>query len=146
MLDFAEAQGASYDRSAFLQLRTEQGLTGTVAQDVVTDPARKTLSLSLEEGYLEWQVSVDADHDAVRHRCRDGKFVEECIAKTRPDDFAPEIAHLGEVLEDSAIPSPISLARGLDTMLVIAAALKSDREGRPVTIDYAAGYGPDALC
>lgn len=146
MLDFAEAQGASYDRSAFLQLRTEQGLTGTVAQDVVTDPARKTLSLSLEEGYLEWQVSVDAGHDAVRHRSGDSEFVEERIAKTRPDDFAPEIGHLGALLEDPTIASPISLERGLDTMLVIAAALKSDREGRPVTIDYAAGYGPEALC
>ena len=145
MLDFVEADGASYDCSAFLQLRTEQGLTGTVAQDVVTEPARKMLSLSLDQGYLEWQVNADAGHDALRYRARDEPLQEERIAKTRPDDFAPEIRHLGELLETPALTSPISLERGLDTMLVIAAALKSDREGRPVTIDYAAGYDLGAL-
>ena len=41
--------------------------------------------------------------------------------------------------------SPISLERGLDTMMVIAAAFKSHETGRRVSIDWRAGYVPDAL-
>ena len=55
------------------------------------------------------------------------------IAKTRADDFKAEIDHLTQVLEGKVIASPISLERGLDTMMVIAAALKSHQTGRRVT-------------
>jgi hypothetical protein len=41
--------------------------------------------------------------------------------------------------------SPISLQRGLDTMMVIAAAFKSNEQRRRVTIDWSKGYVPEAL-
>ena len=70
---------------------------------------------------------------------------EQAIAKTRADDFKAEIAHLEAVLDGKAESSPISLERGLDTMMVIAAAFKSHEPGRRVSIDWKAGYRPDAL-
>jgi predicted dehydrogenase len=67
------------------------------------------------------------------------------LPKTRADDFKAEIDHLAGILEGKVRSSPISLDRGLDTMLVIAAAFKSHREGRRVAIDWGAGYRPEAL-
>ena len=70
---------------------------------------------------------------------------EKAIAKTRADDFKAEIVHLEAVLDGRAESSPISLERGLDTMMVIAAAFKSHELGRRVSIDWKAGYRPEAL-
>jgi hypothetical protein len=64
---------------------------------------------------------------------------------TRADDFKAEIDHLTGIMEGRATSSPISLERGLDTMMVIAAAFKSDALGRRVRIDWARGYTPEAL-
>ena len=68
------------------------------------------------------------------------------IAKTRPDDFRGEIDHLEQILL-GADPkkSPIALERGLDTMLVIAAAHLSNQKNRTVKINREAGYRIDAL-
>ena len=67
------------------------------------------------------------------------------IEKTRADDFKAEIAHLAEILGGKTTISPISLERGLDTMMVIAAGFKSHETGRRVTIDWSVGYRPEAL-
>ncbi len=134
LLDEVEADGAAYDRIAQLSVRTESGLLGTIVQDVVTRPAQKWLRLEGSDGYLEWQVSCDPDHDLVRLVRHDGEVREERVAKTRPDDFRGEIEHLGHVLADPAMTSPLDLSAGLDTMKVIVAALESAREGRLVRI------------
>jgi predicted dehydrogenase len=67
------------------------------------------------------------------------------LPKTRADDFKVEIAHLEDILAERVGHSPIALERGLDTMMVIAAAFKSHAAGRRVAIDWTAGYRPDAL-
>lgn len=144
-LDWVADQGANYDRQALLQVRTEQGLVGTIAQDVVTRPATKQVSIAFENGHLQWQASADPHHDAVLYRAGDQALTEHRIAKSRPDDFAGEARHLADLLADPSLVSPISLQRGADTMLVIAAALKSDAERRVVRIDYGAGYRAAAL-
>ncbi|TVQ38058.1 MAG: gfo/Idh/MocA family oxidoreductase [Wenzhouxiangella sp.] len=135
MLDEVESDGAAYDRVAQLSVRTDRGLVGTIVQDVVTQPAQKWLRLEGTEGYLEWQVSVDPSHDLVRLVRHDGKILEQRVAKTRPDDFRAEIAHLEAVAGDPSLPSPLDLETGVDTMKVIVAALASSREGRLVRID-----------
>lgn len=135
MLDEVELEGAAYDRIAQLSVRTDRGLVGTIVQDVVTRPAQKWLRLESTEGYLEWQVSVDADHDLVRMVQHGGGVREERIRKTRPDDFRGEIEHLAELLAHPDRPSPIDLDAGLDTMRVIVAALRSAREGRVVQVE-----------
>jgi hypothetical protein len=70
---------------------------------------------------------------------------ETTIEKTRPDDFIAELTHIEGVLEGRDPSEIIQLHRGLDTMLVIAAAHHSAAAGRRVEIDYSAGYSPDAL-
>jgi predicted dehydrogenase len=150
MLDWVEREGVHYDRIAQLSVRSEAGLVGTIEQDVVTRPARKWLRAEGRDGFLEWEVNADPDHDAVRLGRHGAAAREQRIPKTRPDDFRGEVAHLAGLLEGGieqglAKQSPIALERGLETMLVIAAALRSSESGRRVSIDYARGPTPAAL-
>ena len=71
--------------------------------------------------------------------------MEQKITKTRPDDFIEELRHIEAAIASDPAKSPLALARGLDTMLVVAAAHRSAETGRRVRIDYARGYGPSAL-
>ena len=134
MLDEVRQDGAAYDRIAQLSVRTDRGLVGTIVQDVITRPAQKWLRLEGSAGYLEWQVSVDADHDLVRLVEHQGRVREERVARTRPDDFRGELEHMDGLLSEPKSPSPIDLEAGLETMRVIVAALRSAREGRVVRI------------
>lgn len=143
-LDMVRGDGVDYDRIAQLHLVSENGLVGYVVQDVVTTPARKMLRLQGERGAIEWEANADKEHDQVRFREGDA-WREQRVRKTRPDDFVGEIDHVGALLDGSTAESPISLARGLDTMMVIAAAHRSAAEGRTVHIDYARGCTPDAI-
>lgn len=147
MLDWVEEGGCKYDRIAQLSVRTEKGLMGTIVQDVVTEPAKKWLRVQWEKGFLEWEVNADSAHDAVRSWEGSGDIREVKIGKKRPDDFKPEIEHVGEILAGKvkASSSAISLERGLETMMVVAAAMKSSAEGRTVRIDYSKGWNPGAL-
>jgi predicted dehydrogenase len=138
-------KGARYDRLAQLHVRTEAGLVGTIVQDVVTEPARKWLRVEGERGHLEWEVNADASHDAIR-TLADGEADTVMIPKTRPDDFRNEVAHVEALLAGDVQDSPVSLESGLETMLVVAAALRSDAERRTVEIDYARGLDIEALC
>jgi len=144
-LDRVSVNGVDYDRAAFLTLTTENGLVGDVIQDVVTHPAEKSVRLQGEAGFVEWKVNAAPGKDLAAAG-GDGAPVEEVvIEKTRPDDFIAEIDHLGEVLAGRVANSPISLERGLDTMMVIAAAFRSHETGRRVRIDRARGYVPEAI-
>jgi predicted dehydrogenase len=94
---------------------------------------------------VEWHVNYRPNVDAVIVGNGNETAEPALIEKTRADDFKVEIAHLARVLDGSADPSPIALERGLDTMMVIAAAFKSHETGRRVTIDWSVGYRPEAL-
>ena len=146
MLDMVDDGLVNYDRLFLLNVKTETGLVGSIIQDVVTEPPEKKLRIQGAKGFIEWQVNADSVHDALCYADRDGEMVEELFAKTRPDDFLGEIEHLGEILAGgSRENSPISLAKGLDTMLVVAAAHLSSQHQRSVRIHYEAGYNPGAL-
>jgi predicted dehydrogenase len=115
-----------------------------VVQDVVTNPPCKWARLQGVEGYVEWHCGFEPGCDAVIVQ-QDGAAAERRrTEKTRPDDFIRELRHIEDVLARD-IDSPISLERGLDTMLVIAAAHESARTGQTVQIDPAAGYTLSAL-
>jgi predicted dehydrogenase len=135
-----------YDRICLLNVKTQAGLVGDIAQDVVTEPPQKKVRIQGSNGFLEWFVNLDGGHDAVRYRDGKGEVIEETIQKTRPDDFRGEI-DLIEVILNGGDPAdaPISLERGLETMLVIAAAYVSHRHRRTVRINYDGGYGPEAF-
>ncbi len=146
MVDIVNDGTVNYDRIFQVSVETDRGLVGSVVQDVVTEPPMKTARVQGDEGFIEWTVNIDDGHDALRWAGKDGKISEELFAKTRPDDFAGEIEHIGTILKgEKADDSPIALTRGLDTMLVVSAAYLSGQHGRAVRINYDAGYTRDAL-
>ena len=142
MLDYVERDGANYDQNALFNLETETGFMGRVVQDVVTRPPLKWARLQGRDAAIEWQCIAAPYHDVVR--ADDPEPHEEVFEKTRPQDFIQELDHLEDRLASGAA-SPIDLDRGLDSMLVIAAAHLSAQRGCSVTIDYNAGYRSDAL-
>jgi predicted dehydrogenase len=144
-LDMVKDERVDYDRLCLMNLRTENGLVGRCVQDVVTQPPRKWVRIQRTNGFVEWQCGREPGVDAVTALLADRKAVEEKVTKTRPDDFIEELKHIHAALAAQPEQSPISLARGLDTMLVVAAAHLSHRSGRRVKIDYSAGYTRNAL-
>ncbi len=147
MMDIVDDGNVKYDRVAQLGLRTEKGFTGWVIQDVVTEPSVKTVRIQGERGALEWYANYMAGNDAVVYLDPENGSKETLIPKTRPDDFIGEIQHIEEILDGKAKAeeSPISMERGLETMLVIAAAYKSGIENKTVKIDYGVGFSSNAL-
>jgi predicted dehydrogenase len=144
-LDFVRDGRVDYDRLCLMTFRTETGFVGRCVQDVVTKPPRKWARSQGETGAIEWTCGREPGLDVVGIE-RDGQpRAEEKVRKTRPDDFIEELKHIETALAGDPAASPLSLARGLDTMLVIAAAHRSNATGRRVRIDYARGYGADAL-
>ena len=168
-VSYVREGAADYDRACEMSLRTEKGLFGRVAQDVVTRPASKRARIHGQEGIIEWVNGFSPEGDAVLVH-RPGMAVETRVfPKKRPDDFIQELSHLAESLQAGAA-SPLALSRGLDsavviaavllagcggsptnietpagTIAVIAAAHASEREGRRVTLDWGAGPRPEAL-
>jgi len=143
-MDMIRDGGVEYDRLCMMHVVTEKGLVGRVVQDVVTSPPRKWARIQMPDGYLAWHCGFEPGVDAVERGDHDGKVDVTRISKTRPDDFIQELEHIRDHLETGA-DSPISLARGMDTMLVVAAAHMSVQNRRAVRIDYGCGYQAEAL-
>jgi predicted dehydrogenase len=145
MMDWVNDGSIRYDSIAQILVRTEKGLIGDIFQDVVTEPARKQLRIQWEGGFLEWEASRSKNEDWISAQIKGEAAIESSFPKTRPDDFAPQMEHLEKALNGSTDGSPISLQRGLETMLVIAAAHESDRERKAMRIDYGKGYAMSAI-
>lgn len=144
-LDMVREPPLDYDRLCLLTLRTEAGLLGRVVQDVVTAPPRKWARAQGSVGWVEWHCGYRPGADAVLVGDAKGRSEEIIIEKTRPDDFVAELTHIAQALAGDPSASPISMARGLDTMLLVAAAHKSNDTGRAVALDYSKGWTPEAL-
>jgi len=145
MLDLVDDGKVKYDRICQLNVKTENGLTGSIVQDVITEPAQKHLRIQGDIGFLEWYVNYDKDNDALIYGDYKSSVRKELIPKKRPDDFIGEIDHIQDILEGKTDESPISIERGLDTMMVIAAAHSSYKLKRTVRIDYDEGYNLNAI-
>jgi predicted dehydrogenase len=147
LLDYVEKDGCSYDRLCQLHVHTEKGLAGIIVQDVITEPSKKWVRIQGDKGFLEWRVNYQKDEDRIIYGTKGQAPMHKVFSKTRPDDFKPEIDHIGRLLsgEDKASESPIHLDCGLETMLVIAAAHLSAKKRRPVKIDYSKGWTEKAL-
>ena len=89
---------------------------------------------------MEWYCNHSTKADAVLQFNREGLFSEESFPKVRRDDFICELQHIANCVETNSRSSPISLERGLNTMLCIIAAHRSAIEKRPVEIDYDRGF------
>ncbi len=144
-LDFVKDDKVNYDRLCMMHLRTERGVAGRCVQDVVTQPLRKWARIQGANAYLEWSCGREPGVDAVYAGLPGKAAIEHKVSKTRPDDFIEELNHVAAALAGDAAASPIALARGLDTMLVVAAAHLSSQTGRRVRIDYSKGCRPAAL-
>jgi predicted dehydrogenase len=145
VLDFVRDGRIDYDRLCLMTFRTEKGLVGRCVQDVVTQPPRKWARIQGDGGFVEWWCGREPGVDLVAAEGRGKPRVEKKVAKTRPDDFIEELKHIAGALAGNPAASPLSLSRGLDTMLVIAAAHRSSETGRRVRIDYGKGYSPAAI-
>jgi len=145
MLRYVRDGRAEYDDLCMLNLRTEGGLIGRVVQDVVTRPHRKRACIQGLVGAVEWVNGYDASGDAVRVLRPGHPDTLHPVPKTRPDDFVWELSHIRAQLEGGAPPSGIAIERGLDTMLVVAAAHRSEQQHARVAINYEAGYTDGAL-
>lgn len=144
-LDMVRDERVDYDSLCLMNLRTESGLVGRCVQDVVTKPPRKWARIQAAGGWVEWICGREPGVDVVAIE-RDGEpRTEERVHKTRPDDFIEELKHIEAALASGPVASPLSLTRGLDTMLVVAAAHRSHATGKRVKIDYARGYGLASL-
>ena len=62
------------------------------------------------------------------------------IERTRPDDFIEELKAIESHLSGEIDSLAITLDRGLDSMLVIAAAHEAAAARREMTIDFGLGY------
>ena len=144
-LDYVKANGADYDRLCLANLVTEQGLLGRVVQDVVTHPSRKWARMQGSSGFIEWHCGYETGKDAIIYARRGQDPIIETISKTRPDDFVQELTHIFAVMDRQADAHDLSVERGLDTMMLIAAAHKSSQRGRSVLIDWGNAYSPAAL-
>jgi len=145
MFDIVDDGKVKYDRICQLNVKTENGLMGNVVQDVITKPAQKYFRIQGSNGFLEWYVNYDKYNDALIYGDYKSSVRKEFIPKKRPDDFIGEIDHLQDILESKTDESPISLERGLETMIVIAAAHASHKLERTVKIDYDEGYNLNAI-
>lgn len=145
MLTYVQDGKALYDSLCLLQLRTEKGFVGRVVQDVVTQPVKKWAFIQGTEGTLEWHNGYNPQGDGVVLKLKGAAPQVIELPKRRPDDFIEELRHIDAHLDGPTNTSPMSLERGLETMMVIAAAHQSDRERRRIKIDYSRGWVPAAL-
>jgi predicted dehydrogenase len=144
-LRYVNSGQVDYDDLCFCHLRTENGFVGRVVQDVVTRPVKKEALIVGSRGTLRWINGYSPIADAIVVSTAEAPPTIAEVPKTRPDDFISELQHIDDSLEPNAPPSPLSIERGLDTMLVVAAAHRSQALRRPITIDYAKGWTQDAL-
>jgi len=143
--DYVKNGDVYYDKICALNLTTETGLVGRVVQDVVTSPPRKWGRIQGSDGYLDWHFGYEPGRDRLSWSAKGEMPQDLVIEKSRPDDFIAELAHIRNILDGDHDASPIALERGLETMLVIAAAHRSAQSGHTITIDYEKGYCAAAL-
>ena len=135
-----------YDDLCLLNVTTEKSMVGRIVQDVVTEPPRKWARVQGRDGFIEWHCNYEPGVDVVRYRGPGKETGELRFAKTRPDDFVQEMLHIQDALANGkADQSPLSITRGLESMMVVAAAHRSAETGVPVLIDYNKGFVLAAL-
>lgn len=145
MLEMVNNGKVAYDSLCQISVRTETGLTGLIVQDVVTEPSIKQARIQGDNGFVEWQVNYGGSQDLLRWRKGNGAIEEKLFPKKRPDDFKGEIDHLEVCLQGNCKGSPIALERGLESMMVVAAAHVSNQLKRTVKVDYQAGWNLKAI-
>jgi len=138
LFEYAKEGEAEFDRQCFLQVVTENGLVGRIAQDVVTQPKRKWTRLQYENGAIEWHNDVTKTTDVVKYYPTEGSPDETVIEKTRLEEFSVEALHIKSLVEGTTdiTSSPIAFSRAVESALLLNAAHQSYAEKRTVVVDY----------
>jgi len=146
-MEYVKDGKVNYDSLCLMQIKTENGMIGRVVQDVITQPTRKWARAQGDNGFVEWHCGNKPGVDTVIYGESNKPAKTEEVSKTRPDDFYEEMKHIDSAIKNKDIydESPILLDRGLDTVLVIAAAHLSAKNNCAVSINYDQGYTNDAL-
>ena len=136
-MEYLKDTNFEYDKLCLINLKTEKGLLGRVVQDVITLPTKKWGNIQGKRGSLNFSFEKNAGVDEVNLMNEKQVIDKKSINKTRPDDFIEEMNHIEQYFcKNSNLDSPISLDKGIETMLVIAACHKSSKLGKTVNIDY----------
>ena len=134
VMDRVQKNGVDYDRTTQLSLRTSAGLIGTVIQDVVTDPAQKTMRIQGDAGFLEWYANYDPGNDAIVYGKMGESPTTELFPKARPDDFQNQIRHVRKILDGSSFEPRNTLDFGIETMRIVSAAYESNEKLTAISV------------
>ena len=145
VMDRCTEAGANYDRWFQVLLKTQKGVCGSVVQDVLTEPARKWCRVQGDQGFINWEAAPRPNFDFLGYRTGEAALTELWFPRSRPKDFSGELEHLGQVIEDCSQTSPLDLAHGIETMLLLCAAEMSSNSGMTVQIDREAPSYPSML-
>lgn len=138
LFEYVTEGEAEFDRQCFLQVVTETGLVGRIAQDVVTQPKRKWARLQYENGALEWHNDITKTTDVVKFYPTEGEPDQTVIEKTRLEEFSAEAEHIKLLVEGKIDigTSPIAFSRAVESALLLKAAHQSYAEKKTVAVDY----------
>jgi len=147
IMNYVESADLNYDSNCLMSFRTSKNVIGRVVQDVVTQPTRKWARIQGKDGFIEWCCGNKPGFDSVSNGQNTGKANFYEFSKARPDDFFEEMKHIEMVFNNKSFyeDSPISLDKGLETMMVIAASHISAKNNCTVSIDYSKGYKNSAF-
>ena len=144
-MNFIKKNNVNHDDLSILNVTTEKGILGNITQDVITWPSQKFLRIEGNKGYLEWHTNYSDNCDAVKIGTRKNEKLFK-FKKKRPDDFEGQVEVIQKLLDGKKLPDlTISLKETLTTMLIISAALKSDKFKKEIKINYAKGFTLSAL-
>ena len=122
-----------YDEKSYFLLETDTGFTGSVTQDVITSPSRKSIKIQGKNLFVEWICNNEGNKDLVRTVNCQNITKKYIIDKSRPDDFIIELEHILNRKDNTAL-SPINLKYGIKTMEVLISALESNLSNKQVNI------------
>ena len=126
-------------------MQTEKGILGNIIQDVITWPSQKYLRIEGVKGFLEWHTNYTDKYDAVKIGTRKTEKIYR-FKKKRPDDFKGQVEVIDKLVKGKILKNlSISLNETLTTMMIISAALKSNKVKREIKINYKQGYSLKSL-
>lgn len=133
-LDFYSDGTVNYDKNAIVSLKNESGVIGDLIQDVITFPTIKKSRVQGFKKFAEIELSKNNTDIITTGDKNDENVI--VFNKTRPDDFIWEVEHIISILKNPKIISPISIERGIETMLVIEAIFESSKLKKPINVNY----------
>jgi predicted dehydrogenase len=130
---------AKYDEEVTIRISTEIGFQGEVVQDVVTEPASKTIILQGDKHIYECSYGKEGK-DLVLMRPLNETIgsINIQVEKSRPSDFDPSIAAIHRLFSNLRLDSsPLNLGAmsALITSYVGKCAIDSARSNSEVSID-----------